>query len=61
MTIIDGMHRNSPLGDGGFHSLLNENSCVAAFLDGSQEAKRAITNTVALTSKKSVSRSFTGK
>ena len=43
------------------HSLLRLNSFDAAFLEGNNEASRAITNTVAPTSKKSFSFKVTGK
>jgi hypothetical protein len=44
-----------------FYSLLNENSCAAALLDGIQDAINAMTNTVAPTKMKSITLSFTGK
>jgi hypothetical protein len=46
-------------GDRGY-SLLNENSCLAAFLAGIHEASNAMNRTVTATSTKSGQRNFTG-
>ena len=43
------------------HSLLNEKSFKAALRDGIHDASKAITNTVALTRRKSPIFKFTGK
>ena len=50
-----------PLRGTGGYSLLNENCWFAALREGNHDANTAITKTVAVTSKKSVSCNFTGK